>query len=351
MKILTIVGTRPELIRLSVIIEKLDKVCKHILVDTKQNKQHNMSQIFYDELNIRKPNYTINFNNVIDSLKKIIKKEQPDKALILGDTNTSLCAILIERMGIPVYHMEAGNRCYDRSVPEEINRRAIDAISSFNLPYTEMSKQNLLKSGIPKEKIFVTGNPIYEVYLKNETAINKSKILQGIGSEPYLLVTCHRAETVDYIDKFKKILDALLHLSKEYKIIFPIHPRTKTNLEKNDKDFYHKFRLSINILIMKPLGFLDFIKLEKNACIILTDSGTVQEEACILGVPSVILRNSTERQEIVESGCSIIAGVNTKSICDSVQLMSTIRKWQKPKGYLDENVSNKVIQFLIGHQL
>jgi len=371
-KILTIVGTRPELIRLSEIIRKLDTHCDHILVDTQQNDQHMMSDVFYQELGIREPNYRVSkpptkklghqIGNTFIDIEEILKIENPDKVLILGDTNTSLCALLVERMGYPVYHMEAGNRCYDKRVPEEINRRAIDAVSSYNLPYTEMSKQNLLAAGIPKEKIFVTGNPIFEVLQLHDSKMAESTIFKqlGITWNNYALVTCHRAETVDKPERFEHILMALIDFTEETKlpIVYPMHPRAKQKAKEHHPDLYKE--LQETVIVTEPLGFIDFGSLEMFARVILTDSGTVQEEACIFNIPSVILRDSMERQEVIETGGSIVAGVNAVNILHCSKLVLNFHhtlhimansSWELPTGYGDLLVSDKVVQFLIGNQL
>lgn len=367
MTIMTIVGTRPELIRLSVILKKLDIYCdKHILVDTRQNKQYEMSDIFYQELGIRLADYSIRrtfstslgsqLGETFSQLEDIIKAEKPDKVLILGDTNTSLCALLVERMGIPVFHMEAGNRCFDDRVPEEINRKVIDAVSSYNMPYTEISKQNLLKYGFSKNKIFVTGNPMWEVINFYKQKINNSTIFKTLNinknKDSYILVTCHRSETVDNSERFAEIIDALVKLSETYKIIYPIHPRSISNLNSHQTDATLYYKLKQAVTLCDPLGFIDFVALEKYANIILTDSGTVQEEACMLKIPSVIMRDSMERPEVAESGGCIVAGVNCANILKAVRIMlNSKRDWNVPIGYYDHNVSDKVIQFLLGNQL
>ena len=370
MTVMTIVGTRPELIRLSVILKKLDAYCdRHILVDTRQNKQYEMSDIFYQELGIRAADYSIRrtsstslghqLGETFSQLEDIIKAEKPDKVLILGDTNTSLCALLVERMGIPVFHMEAGNRCFDDRVPEEVNRKVIDAVSSYNMPYTEISKQNLLKYGFPKNRIFVTGNPMCEVMVYYKQKINNSTIFKtldinigNIGKDSYILVTCHRSETVDNSERFTEVIDALVELSETHKIIYPIHPRSISNLNswKTDATLYYKLKQAVTLC--DPLGFIDFVALEKYAAVILTDSGTVQEEACMLKVPSVIMRDSMERPEVAESGGCMVAGVNCSNILSATKIMlDTQRDWNIPIGYSDYNVSDKVVQFLLGHQL
>ena len=360
MKILTITGTRPELIRLSAIIEKLDKLVDHVLVYTNQNYDYNLSGRFFDEMKIRIPNYyfskeAISFSdflsNAIIEFEKILIAEKPDKILILGDTNSGLLAILTERYKIPVYHMEAGNRCFDDRLPEEGNRKIIDSISKYNLPYTENSKQNLLNEGYYKNFVFKIGNPIFEVLNKFEKEIESSIILyewnlQDIKTniiKDYVLITTHRTENVDDESTLRNIIDAVNEISKTYKVIIPIHPRTKNKLEK------FQIKLNESILISTSIGFFDFVKLEKNAICVISDSGTVQEECCIFGVPSLTIRESTERQETIECGSNILCGTKKENIIEAFNVtIKRKNKWKAPDDYLNINVSDTVINILIG---
>jgi UDP-N-acetylglucosamine 2-epimerase (non-hydrolysing) len=357
MKIITVVGTRPEIIRCSEIIKKLDKVCEHILVDTNQNSHDNLSGIFYRELGIREPDYMVGTDvtsighqigtNFV-AIEKIIEKEKPDKAFCPCDTNTSLVAFIFERNNIPVYHLEAGNRCFDRTIAEETNRKTIDAISSFNLPYTEHSKENLLDDGIKKNKIFVAGNPICEIILVHNKKIDDSQILEklGIKNEDFILVTCHRQETVDHPKRFQEIFKALNRVAKDYLIVYPMHPRARQKLNK------FGIQVSKNIIIIEPLGFFDLIKLEKNAILVMTDSGTIQEEACIVGTPAIILRMVTERPETVECGASVIGGVKGDEIIGAYEYMKKrlCSRWIVPKEYLYIDVSDRVVTFMMSKQ-
>ncbi|MCR2804445.1 non-hydrolyzing UDP-N-acetylglucosamine 2-epimerase [Paenibacillus soyae] len=358
MKVMTIIGTRPEIIRLSRIIPKLDQLAsKHVLVHTGQNKQPFLNDIFFSQLQLRQPDYRIDlpsfsFGGQIGSLfpevESIIRQEQPDRVLILGDTNSALCALLSERIGVPVYHMEAGNRCFDPRVPEEMNRKVIDTVSSFNLPYTRGARDNLLKEGIPSTRIWVSGNPIYEVIEHYKKPIEASDILNHLQlvSNNYILVTAHRAENVDHESTLRSIMDGLHRVADELQIpvICSVHPRTKTKLDA--------FGVAIAnplIRLYEPFGFFEFVKLQANARCVVTDSGTVQEESCILGVPSVIIRRSTERPETVLCGSSVVSGIESDRIADCVKLMSAGRKaWVSPEGYLDPDVSVKVVNMVLG---
>ncbi|KAB7671181.1 non-hydrolyzing UDP-N-acetylglucosamine 2-epimerase [Bacillus sp. B1-b2] len=358
MKILTVLGTRPEIIRLSLIIHKLDEYAeKHTLVHTGQNFTNSLSDIFFQELNIRKPDYFLGngkqsvgqqLASMFKELEIIIQKEAPDKVLVLGDTNSGLSSILAERMGIPVYHMEAGNRCFDLEVPEEKNRKVIDAISSVNLPYTPQSRENLLKEGIPSNRIMITGNPIYEVLQYYKKEIEASDILTKLSltHQDYFLVTAHRAENVDHESRLTEIINGLSLIASSFnkRIICSIHPRTKDKLNRKTIESLHPL-----VEFHEPFGFYDFVKLEKNALCVLTDSGTVQEECCLFHVPTVTIRNSTERPETIACGSNILSGLNKEHILNSVQVMVKQKNmWSFPEGYDHPNVSDKVIKVLLG---
>jgi UDP-N-acetylglucosamine 2-epimerase (non-hydrolysing) len=350
MKILTIAGTRPELIRLSILIRKLDEVIDHVLVYTNQNYDYNLSGKFFEELKIRKPDYTFKgesksfgefLSNGIIEFEKILLNEKPDKILILGDTNSGLLSIIAEKHGIPTFHMEAGNRCYDDRLPEETNRKIIDSVSKYNLPYTENSKQNLLSEGYHKNFVFKTGNPIFEVLNYFHSEIENSKILDNYNKN-YVLVTTHRSENVDNEKSLREILNALHEISKTYQVILSLHPRTKNKIEK--------FGLSLgDIIVSEPFGFFDFIKLEKNAKCVISDSGTVQEECCIFSVPTITIRETTERQETIECGSNVLCGTNKNDILNAFNIMKKRNnKWYIPEDYLIDNVSDTIINILIG---
>lgn len=364
MKVLTLVGTRPELIRLSIIIDKLDTILNtnHIFVYTNQNYDKNLSNIFFKDLNIRKPDYIFdvkdNFSEFISNafleFDAILKYEKPDKILTLGDTNTGLLTILAQKYNIPIFHMEAGNRCFDNRVPEEVNRRIIDNISTFNMPYTENARQNLLSEQFHKNYIYKTGNPIFEVLLKYKKNIQDSNILNELDlsdeykeSKDFILVTCHRAENVDNIDILTSILMSLNYISEKYKVIFSIHPRTRIQINK--WIVYNERFFNQNILLRDPFGFFDFVQLEKHAKLVISDSGTVQEECAIFKVPCLVIRESTERHELIECGSSILVGINTQNIINTFD--NTINRnnvRSVPEDYLVRNVSDTVINILLG---
>lgn len=355
---MTILGTRPEIIRLSLIINKLDAHAEqHILVHTGQNFTASLSDIFFQQLKVRNPDYVLldrqqslgeQLSTMYKSLEAIFLKEKPDKVLVLGDTNSGLSAILAERMGIPVIHMEAGNRCFDLEVPEEKNRRIIDAISSFNLPYTPQSKENLIHEGIPRNRIIVSGNPIYEVLEHYKSEIEQSDILGKLTLEKgdYFLVTAHRAENVDHEDRLLEIVKGINMVAEAYKkrVICSIHPRTKSRIKNIPTLEVHPL-----VEFHEPFSFFDFVKLEKNAVCVLTDSGTVQEECCLFHVPTVTIRKTTERPETIECGSNMLSGIDANQIVNCVHVMVNQPKtWSYPDGYDHTNVSDKVIKILLG---
>lgn len=358
MKVLTVLGTRPEIIRLSLVIPKLDKNCDHVLVHTGQNYEGSLNDIFFADLKLREPDYHLGVKadsfagqiaQILIETEKVLLKEKPDRILILGDTNSGLVSVVAKRMGIPVYHMEAGNRCYDDRVPEEVNRRIIDHSSTVLLPYTHRSKENLLREGIDNNSIYVIGNPIYEVILHNNHKIEKSRILEELvlQSGKYFLVTMHRAENVDDKGRLKDLLDSLHAIYTEYKlpVICSLHPRTKSRmkqfcLETSDSE----------IRLLEPFGFFDFIALEKKAACVITDSGTVQEECCILMVSNITVRDTTERPETIECGSNILSGVSPEKVLKSVGIaMAKKRDWKPPAEYLEQTVSDTVVKIVLGY--
>ena len=350
-KICTIIGTRPEIIRLSRIIPKLDKVCNHVLVHTGQNYDLKLNDIFFADLGLRNPDYHLNAKGsmgeqiaiIIREIEKVFIKERPDKVLVLGDTNSGLSAIVAERMGIPTYHMEAGNRCYDKEVPEEVNRNIIDHVATYNFPYTPRSRENLIKEGIDRTKIITSGNPIYEVLEYYSFNINLSSICVQLDlyDKNFFLASFHRAECVDKPENLNQILKGLELIEQKYKlpIIVSVHPRTRSKLTKI---------LPKNIQFLEPFGFFDFVRLEKHALCMISDSGTCCEEGTILKTPTVICRNSTERPETVEVGSAMLSGINAKNILKCTETMISSNKWEMPTGYIDDNVSEKIIRYLIG---
>lgn len=356
-KVLTILGTRPEIIRLSRILPKLDQIVDHKILHTGQNYDPVLNDIFFNELNLRQPDIIVEnkgttfaeqISRIFVNVEMFINEFRPDKVLVLGDTNSGLSAIICERMGIPVYHMEAGNRCYDLKVPEEKNRKIIDATSTINLPYTNLSRENLLREGISNNKIYVTGNPIKEVINFYDEKISKSNILEKLNLEPkkYIIATAHRAENVDIDSRLRNIFNAFEKISQEYKIVFSCHPRTKQKLEKFNINTNNP-----NLILLEPLGFFDFVQLEKNAYLGITDSGTVQEEMCLFHVPTLTIRDTTERPETVWCGSNIVSGLNTDQILTCFeQIKAVSRNWEIPQGYDKTNVSDVVINILLSNR-
>lgn len=359
MKVLTILGTRPEIIRLSRIIEKLDRLCDQVIVHTGQNYDFNLNEIFFNQLGVRQPDHYLGARGsfgeqigiILAESERVMREEKPDRFLVLGDTNSSLAAVVAKRLGIPVYHMEAGNRCYDDRVPEEVNRRIIDHSSDILLPYTERSRANLLKEGIAGERIYVTGNPINEVIRHYDPEIRRSEILSQLGLEPqrYFLVTMHREENVDVESRLRSLLAGLDLVQREYglPVICSIHPRTRKRIQG-----YEVGVLNPDIQLHEPFGFFDFITLERNALCVLSDSGTVQEECSIFQVPNVTIRDVTERPETIECGSNILSGADAQMVLGCVRaVLDQDRTWSAPPEYLVEDVSSTVVKIVIGYRL
>jgi UDP-N-acetylglucosamine 2-epimerase (non-hydrolysing) len=353
---MTILGTRPEIIRLSLIIQRLDGLCDQVVVNTGQNYDENLSGVFFRELRVRKPDHELEARGsfgeqvatIMAGAERLLLEEKPDRFLVLGDTNSSLAAIMAKRLGIPVFHMEAGNRCYDDGVPEEVNRRLIDHASTILLPYTERSRQNLLREGIPGDRIYVTGNPIFEVLNHFEKDISASKVHQrlGVRAGDFFLATLHRAETVDVDDRLVSVVGALEAVAADAKqpLLWSVHPHTRRRMGELGID---ADRLN-GVRCLDPLGLFDFIALEKSARCVLTDSGTVQEECSIFRVPSVTLRDVTERPETIEAGSNMLAGVRKDGVQRAVKVaLASEPAWEPPEGYLDQDVASTVIKILL----
>lgn len=357
MKIMTVLGTRPEIIRLSRIIPRLDQFCTHVLVHTGQNYDSSLNDIFFTELGLRAPNHSLackgtfgaQVGKLMAEIDGLIQIERPDKFLVLGDTNSSISAVVAKRTGIPVYHMEAGNRCYDDRVPEEVNRRLIDHVSDVLLPYTERSRDNLLREGVPPERILVTGNPIREVLTYYSPQIEASSILDRLDltARNYFLVTLHRAENVDVEPRLQSFLAALERLAAQYDVpvIVSTHPRTKQRLRGLSGKLDNG-----RVRFLDPFGFFDFVALERSARVVLTDSGTVQEECAIFGVPNVTLRDTTERPETLECGSNVISGSDTDTVISCVRAALQIDCSRRvPPEYAVTNVSDVVLKVLLGY--
>lgn len=358
MKVMTIFGTRPEIIRLSVIIKQLDQYCEQVLVHTGQNYDENLSDIFFRDLELRSPdiflgiqasNFGTQVGQILSQINEVIDTVQPDRILVLGDTNSGLASIIAARRGIPVFHMEAGNRCYDDRVPEEINRRIIDHCSTILMPYTHRSKENLLREGIERERVFVIGNPIYEVINHYENRIQASQILSQLGLTPqsYFLVTMHRAENVDIEERLAGLLSGLNQIQEKYQVpvVVSLHPRTRDKMERFGLNAQQR-----DIHFLTPMGFFDFVALEQQAMCVISDSGTVQEECCIFKVPNVTIRDVTERPETIECGSNILASVEPRILLRAVDIvLKTNCDWKPPAEYLEKNTSTTVTNIVLGY--
>jgi UDP-N-acetylglucosamine 2-epimerase (non-hydrolysing) len=354
-KVMTVLGTRPEIIRLGPSIERLDAACHHVLVHTGQNFTPELSDVFFEELGVRRPDHHLGvrgerwgqrLGELLRATEEVLLAERPDRLVILGDTDGGLCAIVAKRMGVPVFHLEAGNRCFDDRVPEEVNRRVIDHASDVLLPYTARSRENLLREGVPAERVLVSGNPIREVLLRHAARIEASDVLARLGLCPrgYLLLTAHRQETVDVPERLRKLTAAVAAVSREHElpVVFPVHPRTRDRLTAAGVELDRTWRTA------PPLGFADFVHLERHARCVLTDSGTVQEECCLLGVPAVTLRDTTERPETVECGSNVLAGVEPEAVLRAARLALGGEPWTVPAEYLVGQASRAIAAIVLG---
>lgn len=359
MKVVTLFGTRPEIIRLSCVIKHLDLFCDQVLVHTGQNYDTNLSDIFFEELGLRSPDIHLGIQATIfaDQVGQIIAQAgeafarvKPDRLLLLGDTNSALAAVVAARMGIPVYHMEAGNRCYDDRVPEEINRRIVDHCSNILMPYTHRSKENLVREGIERQRIFVIGNPIYEVLNTHTEQIQASDVLTRLNIDPqkYFLVTLHRAENVDNPTRLEQLLRGLALVADTYQepMVVSLHPRTADKMSRFGLD-----PQSERVRLLAPMGFFDFVKLERHAHCVLSDSGTVQEECSIFRVPNITVRDVTERAETIEAGSNMLTGAEPESILQSVKVvLGSSQTWSPPAEYMQPHVSTTVTKIVLGYQ-
>lgn len=354
-KVITLLGTRPEIIRLSRVISVLDESCEHMLVHTGQNYDDRLSGMFFRELGVREPDafmevrgagFADQIGQIITKAEALFAAEKPDTVLILGDTNTGIAAFVAKRMGIRVCHMEAGNRCYDDRVPEEVNRRVIDHSSSVLMPYTYRSADNLVREGIERERIFVTGNPIKEVLDFYAPQIDLADPFTAFGVEPgkYFLVTAHRAEMTDDPARLASLMEALNGAVAKYGMpaLASLHPRTADKMKQ--------FGVAEGaVTFVPPMGLFDFVRLEKEAFCVLSDSGTVQEECCIFGVPTVTMRDVTERPETIECGSNILAGVDAGRILPAIDVaVRSAGSWTPPAEYLASNVSDVVARIVLG---
>ncbi len=359
-KVATIVGTRPEIIRLSRVIALLEQTVDHVLIHTGQNYDYELNEIFFEELGLRKPDHFLSVDTsslgatlggVITASEKVLLDEQPDAVLILGDTNSSMAGIMAKRLKIPIYHMEAGNRCFDQNVPEETNRRIIDRIADFNLVYTEHARRHLLSEGFPHRRIYLTGSPMKEVLEHASAQIAESSVLSELGLEPgsYFLVSMHREENVDNEPNLRKLLAAIDGLVDTYgqPVIVSTHPRTRKRL-----DALQDYTPSDQVQFAKPFGFFDFNKLQNNARCVLSDSGTISEESAISGFPAVTIRNAMERPEALDTGSIILTGVEPNTILNAVALVidgaSAGDLPSQPAEYQIGDVSRRVVRLIVG---
>ena len=361
LKVATIVGTRPEIIRLSCIIKKLDNYFDHILINTGQNYDYELNKIFFNDLEIRNPDYFLEcagsnpaetISEVISKVDKILESSKPDAVLILGDTNSALSAIPAKRKKIPIFHMEAGNRCFDMRVPEEINRKIVDHISDINLPYSDIAREHLLREGIRPDTIIKTGSPMDEVLINIMPKISKSSALDDfeVKELDYFLVSLHREENVDSSKKLKEFVKLLDVIANKYdkKIIFSTHPRTRNKIDKE------KLKLHKNVFSVKPIGFVDYISLQKNAYLVLSDSGTITEESSILNFPAINLRDAHERPEGMEEGSVMFTGLAQERILNAIEILSTQKRGAernilKVTDYHAPNVSEKIARIILSY--
>lgn len=362
MKVMTVVGTRPEIIKLSRVIDELDKHTEHLLAHTGQNYDYELNEIFFKDLELRKPDYFLNaagktaaetIGNVISKSDELIEKEKPDAFLLLGDTNSCLAAISAKRRKVPVFHMEAGNRCFDQRVPEEINRKIVDHISDINMTYTEHARRYLVQEGIRPEMVLKTGSPMKEVLSYHMSRIKESDVLSRLGVQEggYFLVSAHREENIDSDDNFNDLLETLRVLSARYKkpVIVSTHPRTRKRLESVGAS-----ALALEVQFLKPLGFLDYVNLEMNAFCVVSDSGTITEESSILSFPAVTIRQAHERPEGMDEGTLILCGLKSERVLEAVEVVAaqhskTGRAFEIVQDYDSKNVSKKVLRIILSY--
>ncbi|WP_075721653.1 non-hydrolyzing UDP-N-acetylglucosamine 2-epimerase [Roseburia sp. 499] len=357
LKLMTVVGTRPEIIKMSAIIKKCDEYFNHILVHTGQNYDYELNQVFFEELGLRKPDYYLGvvgkdlgetMGNVIAKSYELFAKEKPDAVIVLGDTNSCLCVISAKRLKIPIFHMEAGNRCFDENLPEEINRRIVDVTSDVNLCYTEHARRYLNAAGIPRERTYVVGSPMAEVLSGVLDKIEGSKVLEKLGLEKgkYILLSAHREENIDQEENFMELMNAVNTMAEYYQmpIVYSMHPRSRKIIEKRGFKFHEVVRP------LQPFGFYDYNCLQRNAFCVVSDSGTVPEEAAYFKFPAVSIRTSTERPEAMDKGVFTIGSITGESVLQAVELATAMyAQGDLPvdvPDYVEENVSVKVVKII-----
>lgn len=357
LKLMTIIGTRPEIIRLSAVIKCCDKYFDHVLVHTGQNWDYTLNQVFFNDLDLREPDYYLDsvgkdlgetMGNIIAKSYEVIQKEKPDAVLLLGDTNSALGAISAKRLKVPIFHMEAGNRCWDWNVSEMINRKIVDHISDINLPYTEHSRRYLISEGIDPKTIFVTGSPMREVLRDHMKKIEDSDILEKLGlkSKKYILVSAHREENIDNEENFLDLMNSINNIAEKYQmpVIYSTHPRSMKFIEQR------RFKFHPLVQNLKPFGFMDYNKLQMNSYCVLSDSGTLSEEAAMLGFPGVLIRTSTERPEVLDKGTVVIGGIKGEDVEQAMELAVAMYENKEEvvmaEDYIDTNVSVKIVKLI-----
>ena len=354
---MTVLGTRPEIIRLSAVIKCADKYFDHILVHTGQNYDYSLNEVFFKDLELRAPDHYLEsagrnlgetMGNIISASYSLMEKERPDAVLILGDTNSALSAISAKRLKIPIFHMEAGNRCWDWNVSEMINRKIVDHISDINMPYTEHSRRYLLSEGIDGKTVFVTGSPMKEVFNTYRERIEASDVLERLGLEErkFFLVSAHREENIDLEENFFSLMNSINAIAEKYgmPVIYSTHPRSRKFIEKRG------FKFHPLVKNLEPFGYHDYNKLQKNAYCVLSDSGTLSEESAMLGFPGVLIRTSTERPEVLDKGTIVIGGIKEEDVKQAVELSVSMyensEETVEATDYADSNVSVKVIKLI-----
>ena len=357
LKVMTVVGTRPEIIRLSAVINKLDKseAVEHILVHTGQNYDYELNEVFFKDFNLKKPEYFLNaatgtavetIGNILVKIDPILENVKPDAFLILGDTNSCLCAIAAKRRHIPIFHMEAGNRCFDQRVPEETNRKIVDHTADINMTYSDIAREYLLREGLPADRIIKTGSPMFEVLDSRKEDIERSEVLEGLGLKEgqYFVVSAHREENINSEGNFKDLVDSLNTIAEKYDmpLIVSTHPRTRNMIEARGIKF--------NPLVktMKPLGFNDYVKLQKNAKAVLSDSGTISEESSILGFKALNIRQAHERPEAMEEASVMMVGLKKERMLQGLEILETqeVDTLRQVADYSMPNVSDKVLRII-----
>lgn len=361
LKVMTVVGTRPEIIRLSRVLAKLDQHCEHVLVHTGQNYDYELNQIFFEELGLRAPDHVLEaagnsacetIGSIIARIDPLLEKVAPDALLVLGDTNSCLAVIAAKRRKIPIFHMEAGNRCFDARVPEEINRKLVDHTADINLTYSDIAREYLLREGLPAERIIKTGSPMAEVLEHYTPHIGKSDILRRLklNAHDYFVVSCHREENIDDAKNFSGLIATLESLAQQYKlpIIFSAHPRTRKRIEAQS------VKLPAQVQLMKPLGLFDYVKLQMHAKAVLSDSGTISEESSILNFPAINIREAHERPEAMEEAAVMLTGLNPERVIQALAILETQprgddRLLRQVADYSMPNVSDKVVRIILSY--